>query len=71
MVNLLNHMPIFEWYFARLVVENGHQKEMCYSEVMKEEGSVKSLQDKNHVHSCRTKSNRINLQSCSSFHFIS
>ena len=26
MVTLLNWTPIFEWYMARLVLENGHQK---------------------------------------------
>jgi hypothetical protein len=26
-------MPILEWYTARLMVKNGHQKDMCYDEI--------------------------------------
>lgn len=28
MVTLLNATPMFEWYIAKLVVENGHRKDM-------------------------------------------
>ena len=31
-VTLLDHMLIFHWYMARLVVKNGHQNDICYNE---------------------------------------
>ena len=31
MVTLHNFTPIFEWYVARLVVKERHQKDMCYA----------------------------------------
>lgn len=28
------HMPLLNsWYFARLVVKNAHQKDMCYNQI--------------------------------------
>lgn len=32
-VTLLDGMPMLEWYMARLVVMDGHQKHMSYDEV--------------------------------------
>ena len=32
MVILLNQTFTVEWYMARLVVKNGHQKDMCHNE---------------------------------------
>jgi hypothetical protein len=32
-VSLLNQMPKFELYMARLVVKNGHPKDMCHNKI--------------------------------------
>ena len=32
-VTLLNQTPILEWYMARCVVENKHQKDTCNDEI--------------------------------------
>ena len=32
-VTLLDGMPMLEWYMARLVGKNGHQRQMCYIEM--------------------------------------
>ena len=32
-VTLLDGMPMLEWYMARLIGKNGHQREMCYIEI--------------------------------------
>jgi hypothetical protein len=33
MITLLDGKPLFGWYIARLVVEYGHRKEICYDEI--------------------------------------
>lgn len=33
MITLLDGKPLFDWYIARLVVEYGHGKDICYDEI--------------------------------------
>ena len=33
MVTLLNQTPLFEWYIARLVLENRHSKDTCHNDI--------------------------------------
>ena len=34
MVTALNWTPTFEWYMARFAVENGHQEEIFFDEII-------------------------------------